>query len=211
MEKVVLKATRRTVTGKHVSTLRRQGLLPAVMYGHGVEPIAISLDAHNTSLALTGLSSSALVNIDLEGQIKATLVREKQRDPVKRNLLHVDFQVVSMTEKLRTKVSLLLEGVAPAVKDFNGVVVSNINEIEVEALPGDLPEHILVDISGLAAIGDSLHVSDLKLGKGVEIFADPEEVVVVIAGTKEEVEPEAAEVTDEPEVIERGKKEEEDF
>ena len=212
MEKVVLKATRRTVTGKHVSTLRRQGLLPAVMYGHGVEPIAISLDAHSTSLALTGLSSSTLVNIDLEGQVKAALVREKQRDPVKRNLVHVDFQVVSMTEKLRAKVSILLEGVAPAVKDFNGVVVSNINDIEVEALPGDLPEHILVDISGLAAIGDSLHVKDLKLGKGVEIFADPEEVVVVIAGIKEEVEPEAvADETNEPEVIERGKKEEEDF
>ncbi len=211
MEKVVLKATRRTVTGKHVSTLRRQGLLPAVMYGHGIDPIAISLDAHSTSLALTGLSSSTLVNINLEGQVKAALVREKQRDPVKRNLVHVDFQVVSMTEKLRTKVSILLEGVAPAVKDFNGVVVSNINDIEVEALPGDLPEHILVDISGLAAIGDSLHVKDLKLGKGVEIFADPEEVVVVIAGTKEEVEPEAVADENEPEVIERGKKEEEDF
>lgn len=211
MEKVVLKATRRTVTGKHVTTLRRQGLLPAVMYGHGIEPIAISLDAHSTSLALASLSSSTLVNIDLDGQVKATLVREKQRDPVKRNLLHVDFHVVSMTEKLRTKVSIVFDGVAPAVKDFNGVVVSNLTEIEVEALPGDLPEHILVDISGLAAIGDALHISDLKLGKGVEIFADPEEVVVVIAGTKEEVEPEVVGETDEPEVIERGKKEEEDF
>lgn len=211
MEKVVLKAARRTVTGKHVSTLRRQGLLPAVMYGHGTEPIAITLDAHSTSLVLASLSSSTLVNIDLDGQVKATLVREKQRDPVKRNLLHVDFHVVSMTEKLRTKVSIILDGVSPAVKDFNGVVVSNLNEIEVEALPGDLPEHILVDISGLAAVGDALHVSDLKLGKGVEIFADPEEVVVVIAGTKEEVEPEVVEETDEPEVIERGKKEEEDF
>lgn len=211
MEKVVLKATRRTVTGKHVSTLRHQGLLPAVMYGHGIEPIAISLDAHSTSLALASLSSSTLVNIDLDGQVKATLVREKQRHPVKRNLLHVDFQVVSMTEKLRTKVSIVFDGVAPAVKDFNGVVVSNLTDIEVEALPGDLPEHILVDISGLAAIGDALHISDLKLGKGVEIFADPEEVVVVIAGTKEEVEPEVVGETDEPEVIERGKKEEEDF
>lgn len=211
MEKVVLKATRRTVTGKHVSTLRRQGLLPAVLYGHGTEPIAISLDAHSTSLILAGLSSSTLVNIDLDGQVKAALVREKQRHPVKRNLIHVDFHVVSMTEKLRTKVSIVLDGIAPAVKDFNGVVVSSITEIEVEALPGNLPEHILVDISGLAAIGDALHVSDLKLGKGVEIFADPEEVVVVIAGTKEEVEPEVVEGTDEPEVIERGKKEEEDF
>ncbi len=211
MEKNLLKATRRTVTGKQVSTLRRQGQLPAVMYGHGIDPIAISLDAHSASLALTGLSSSTLVNIELEGQVKAALVREKQRDPVKRTLVHVDFQVVSMTEKIRTKVSIVLDGVAPAVKDFNGVVVTNVSDIEVEALPNDLPEHILVDISGLTGIGDAIHVKDLNIGKGVHLFADPEEVVVVISGVKEETETEVVDETAEPEVIERGKKEEEDF
>jgi len=211
MEKNLLNATRRTVTGKQVSTLRRQGQLPAVMYGHGIDPIAISLDAHSASLALTGLSSSTLVNIELEGQVKAALVREKQRDPVKRTLVHVDFQVVSMTEKIRTKVSIVLDGVAPAVKDFNGVVVTNVSDIEVEALPNDLPEHILVDISGLTGIGDAIHVKDLNIGKGVHLFADPEEVVVVISGVKEETETEVVDETAEPEVIERGKKEEEDF
>jgi len=206
MDKVVLKATRRSVTGKQVKALRRQGLLPAVMYGHTFAPIAISLDAHSTSLILASLSSSTLVNIDLDGQVQAALVREKQRDPVKRNLVHVDFLVVSLTEKLRTNVSLHFEGVAPAVKDFNGVVVTSVTEVEVEALPQDLPERIAVDISGLEKIGDALHVRDLKVSAAVVILEDPEEVVVVISVLKEEAEEETVVV--EPEVIERGKKEE---
>jgi len=211
MEEILLTATRRSVIGKQVRALRREGKLPGVIYGHRFDPLAITMDLRDASRSLAGLAPSALVTVAVDGETHLSLVREKQRDKITGILKHVDFLAVSMKEKLRTKVSILLEGVSPAVKDFNGVVVSNINDIEVEALPGDLPEHIMVDISGLAAIGDSLHVKDLKLGKGVEIFADPEEVVVVIAGTKEEVEPEAAEVTDEPEVIERGKKEEEDF
>jgi large subunit ribosomal protein L25 len=211
MNKIVLKATRRSVTGKHVGALRRQGLLPAVMYGHQFEPVAISLNAHDTSLLLSGISSSAIVNIDLEGQISSALVREKQRDPVKRNFVHIDFQVVSMTEKLRTNVSLHIDGVAPAVKDFNGIVVTNVTEVEVEAFPQDLPERIIVDISGLANIGDALHVRDLKVSSAVLIHEDPDEVVVVITAMKEEAEPEVVAEVVEPEVIERGKKEEEEF
>lgn len=211
MDKVVLKATRRTVTGKQVGALRRQGLLPAVMYGHKFEPIAISLDAHDTSLVLNGLTSSTIVNIDLEGQISAALVREKQRDPVKRSFVHVDFQVVSMTEKLRANVSLQFDGVAPAVKDFNGIVVTNVTEVEVEALPSDLPERIVVDLSPLAKIGDAIHVAGLTVPAGVQILEDPEEVIVVISAMKEEVETEEVTEIAEPEVIERGKKEEENF
>ncbi len=209
MENKVLKATRRNITGKQVKALRREGRLPAVMYGHHFEPISISLDLHDASLMLAGLSSSAILTIDLEGEEHAVLVREKQRDFVKNRLLHVDFQVVSQTEKIRANVRIDLHGEAPAVDTFNAVVFTNLTSVEVEALPRDLPERIIVDISGLANVGDALHVRDLKVSDKVEILADPDEIVVVITGAAPETVEEAEVSMAEPEVIERLKKAEE--
>jgi large subunit ribosomal protein L25 len=208
MEKIVLKATRRT-DNKSAKTLRREGVLPAVMYGHHFDSTAIALNAHDVALKLARLSSSAIINIDLEGDTHATLVREKQKDYIRNIYTHIDFQVVSLTEKLRTTVAIHLEGLSPAVKDYSGVVVTNIDKIEVEALPMDLPERIVVDVSGLAHIGDSIHVRDLVIGKNVTVLEDEDEIIVVISATKEEVEPVVAEAV-EPEVIERGKKEAEE-
>lgn len=211
MDNIVLKATRRSVTGKQVKALRRQGRLPAVMYGHKIEPISISLDAHQSSLIIPGLSSSTIVTIDLEGEQHAALVRERQKDYLKNQLVHVDFQVVSLTEKIRAAVRINLHGTSPAVKDFNAVIMTNVTEIEVEALPRDLPEHFVIDISRLAAIGDALHVRDLEVSDKVTILTDADEIIVIATGAA----PEEEEVTEgaegaEPEVIERGKKEEEE-
>ena len=208
MNKVVLKATRRTVSGKQVKSLRRQGQLPAVIYGHHLDPIAIVLDNHTTSMALSGLSSSAIVTIDLDGEQHAALVREKQRDYIKNRLLHIDFLAVSLTEKLRTNVSIVLHGVSPAVRDFNAVVVTSLSEVEVEALPGDLPQHLVMDISNLKAVGDSLYVRDLTVPSGAVILTDADEVVVVATGAVREEEGAEGAQAAEPEVIERGKKEE---
>lgn len=213
MEKVVLKATRRNVTGKQVKALRRQGRLPAVIYGHSFEPITISLDEHESSLVIPGLSSSTIVNIDLDGEMHAALVREKQRDYISNRLLHVDFQVVSLTEKIRTMVQIETHGVAPAVKDFNAVIVTNVSQVEVEALPNDLPERLVVDISVLKQIGDTIYVRDLPLSDKVTLLTDKDEIVVVATSSApEEVEeaPAAEEGAAEPEVIERGKKEAEE-
>ena len=106
MEKVVLKATKRDVVGKKVGALRRQGKLPAVLYGHHIEATAIMLDAHEGSQTLSRLTSSSLVTIDLDGKKYLALVKEKQRDFIRNRLLHLDFLVVSLTEKMRTKVSV---------------------------------------------------------------------------------------------------------
>jgi large subunit ribosomal protein L25 len=211
MEKTVINATRRPVTGKKVGALRREGKLPAVLYGYKIESTPILLDHHEASRILAPLSKSHIVTIVLDGKEHAALVREKQKDFIRNSLLHVDFQVVSMTEKIRTKVSVVLEGVSPAVKDFNGVVVSNLSEVDVEALPGDLPESIVIDIASLTQIGDAVYVRDLPVPPGVEILTPEEEVVVNITGVaaEEEAVEEVAEGT-EPEVIEKGKKEEED-
>ncbi len=209
MEKVVLKATKRTVTGKQVQQLRRQGRLPGVVYGHNIEPTPISLDAHEAGLTLPKLTSSSIVTIDLEGKEIPALVREKQKNFIKNFFTHVDFQAVSLTETIRTYVSLHFFGTAPAIKEFQAAIVTSMGEIEVEALPNDLPERIEVDLSKLAALGDAVHVKDLPIPAGVEVLTDGDEVVVVATGTKDEAE--ATEFVEgiEPELsVERGKKEE---
>lgn len=213
MEKVVLHAENRTVKGKQVRQLRRSGKLPGVIYGHHLEPTALSLDLKEATKVLNALSGSSLITVDIEGKEEAALVREKQKDYIKGTLLHVDFQAVSLTEKLTAGVEIELVGIAPAVKDFNGVVVSGLDEIDVECLPQDLPEKIVVDISILAKVGDAIYVRDLPAIENVTVMNHPEDLIVIISATKEEavveVAPVAEAVSEEPEVIEKGKKEEE--
>ena len=139
MEKVVLKATRRTVTGKQVGVLRREGKLPGVMYGHHFDPTPIVLDLHTSTLTLAGVGSSSLVYLNLEGVEHAALIREKQRDFIRGTLKHIDFQVVSLTEKIRAKVSVDFTGSSLAVKDLNGVLVTGMDQLDVECLPQNLP------------------------------------------------------------------------
>lgn len=215
MEKVVLKATKRDVTGKQVKAMRREGKLPAVIYGRHLEPIVISLEAHSAGLALAKISASSLVTIDVEGKEFPALVRERQRDYIKGNLTHVDFLAVDMNEKLRTSVGLAFVGVSPAVKDYNGILVHNLERLEVECLPGDLPERINVDIAMLKQIGDIIRVRDLAVSDKVRILADEDETIAVVTITKEEAAPAAAAVEGAAEAaapelsVERGKKEDE--
>ena len=174
MEKIVLNAEKRDVVGKQVKALRREGKLPAVIYGRRTEPINISLDAHSASLTLGRMTSSSLVTIALDGQEYPALVREKQRDFIKNRLLHVDFLAVSLTENIRATVSINYVGVSQAVKDYNAVLVTNLQSLEVECLPTDLPERIDVDISGLARPGDGIRVRDMVVSDKVSLLDDPE-------------------------------------
>lgn len=209
MQKVVLKASRREVLGKKVGALRRAGKLPAVLYGHRIESTPIMLDAHEAALRLSHLTSSSLVMIELDGTEYPALVRERQRDYLKNRLLHLDFQVISMTEKVTTKVGIELTGTAPAVKELNAVIVTVLNELEVECMPQDLPARIVIDISGLDAIGAGVHVRDVVISDKVKILEDPAEMIVVATATREEkvVEEAPAEEEAAPEESEAGKKE----
>jgi large subunit ribosomal protein L25 len=209
MEKVVIEATKRTVIGKQVRALRRDGKLPGVLYGHNFQSQAISMDLRDATKALAGASSSAIVTIKLEGDDHAVLVREKQRDFIRGTLKHVDFQVVSLTEKIRTKVGIHFTGLSGAVKDFNGLIVTNIDELEVEAFPQYLPESINVDLSKLAHIGDGIFVRDIDAGENVAILDHPEELIVVVQLPKTDEEAVEGAGGEEPEVIEKGKKPEE--
>ncbi|NLF50266.1 MAG: 50S ribosomal protein L25 [Leptolinea sp.] len=215
MEKAIIDATLRTVKGKKVGALRREGKLPAVLYGHKFDSTAITLDLREASRILQTLTASSLVYIKLEGKEHAALVREKQRDYLRNSLKHVDFQVVSLTEKIRANVAIVLEGTSPAVKDLNGMVLTEMDFVEVEALPQDLPERIILDLAKLANIGDHITVKDVVLSDKVQILANPDDVIALVtyASAEElpaEGEGEAGSVSSEPEVIEKGKKEEEE-
>ncbi|MBI4731839.1 MAG: 50S ribosomal protein L25 [Chloroflexi bacterium] len=215
MEKVVIKATKRSVTGKQVRALRRAGELPGILYGFNMEPVNISMDAHDATLVLNRTTASSLINIELDGKEYPTLVREKQRNPIKNVFVHIDFQSVSLTEKIRAKVAVQLTGLSPAVKDFNAVLVTGFNELEVEGFPQDLPQRIVVDISGMLKIGDGIYVRDIVVSDKVKVLDDVNEMLVLATAPKAEVveevvpEVEAVEEGAEPEVIEKGKKEEE--
>jgi large subunit ribosomal protein L25 len=215
MEKTVLKAEPRTVIGKQVKALRREGKLPAVLYGQAMVPVLIVLDARETGKIMSNVTASQLVNIDVNGEIHTALVRERQRDKIRGNLTHIDFLVVSMTETLKASVPLVLEGTAPAVEDQTGVLVSNLESLAVESLPGDLPERLAVDISNLSEVGNAIYVRDLEVPSGVTILTDTDEVIVLIAAPAAEEIEEVEEVEEidedtEPEVIERGKKDEDE-
>ena len=190
MEKIVIKANRRDVIGKQVKALRREGKLPAVIYGHGIKSTAITLDARETNKILSSVGASTLITIDLDGEEYSVLGRDRQHHVLQRHLLHVDFQALSMTETVRASVALILgEDDAPAVKDYGAMIITGVESLEIECLPSDLVDRIVVDISGLESIGDSILVKDLPVPNGITILDDPETMVVVAtAPAAEEVE-----------------------
>jgi large subunit ribosomal protein L25 len=216
MEKVSLKAVKRDITGKQVKAMRRDGQLPAVIYGRHLEPIAISLEAHAATLAMSKLTSSSIITIELDGQEYPALVRERQRNFIKGNLTHIDFLAVDLKEKIRATVRLEFVGISGAVKDFNGVLVKNIEKLEVECLPTDLPERISVDIAALAQVGNSIRVRDLAISAAIRILNDEDETIAVATAAKTEASDVAAAVPGAVDAaaapglsVERGKKEEE--
>lgn len=219
-EKIIIQAQRRTVTGKKVGALRRQGILPGIIYGRigkeQIEPIAIQLDLHEVSQTIKKLTGSSLVTVDVEGEKYPAILREAQRDIIYGTLRHVDFMAVSLTEKLQTAVPIELIGQAPAEISMAAVVVTGISELEIECLPEDLPERIEVDATLLVDIDSAIYVKDLELPGNIEILTDPDELVAGVTYVsieeeeEEEEEGELAELFEEdvePEVIEKGKKE----
>lgn len=213
MERLTLTVQKREHTGKGVArALRRNNVIPAVIYrGGGSLPIQIPRK-EITKLINSTAGEQVMVNLLFDGgDSKLALIKDYQLDPTKRELLHVDFFEVSLTEKVRVSVHVTTTGEPVGVKRDKGILQVLLREIEVECLPDKIPGHIRVDISGLE-IGQALHVGDLAIGEDVKVLTDPSEVVVnIIAPAVEEAAPAeaaAAEVA-EPEVIKKGKKEEE--
>lgn len=179
MEKYVLEAQERTVIGKKVKALRREGLLPAIVYGTGIEPVAVTLNTKEVLQTLRVIGANTLVTIKLGKKEHLVLVREIQREVITRNLLHMDFQEVSLDENISSTVPIVLVGDAPAVKEFEALLITNMEEIQIEAKAKDLPDTISVDISTLLDIGDNILIKDLVISGDVTILDDPEDVVIV--------------------------------
>lgn len=207
MEQLVINATKRETTGKKVRALRREGKLPGVIYGHKFDSVAVSMDQKEATTVLNQATSSSVIKIILDGKEIAALIRDRQRNYIRNTYLHIDFQAVSLTETIRTDVNIVLEGVAPAVKDYDGILVEGLTAIHVEALPNDLPEKFVIDISVLKEIGDAILVKDIQVSEKVTILTPLEEMVILVTAPAAEEEVATAEGGEEPEVIEKGKKE----
>ncbi len=206
MDVIILEAQPREVTGKKVKKLRQSGKVPAIMYGKDVEPTAIQLDDKETDKLLSQAGGSTLIDLKIGKKTHKVLFRAVQRDPITLQLLHVDLLQVAMDVAIRTTIPIELVGEAPAVKNLGGVLVSGVNEIEVEALPSDLIDRITVDLEVLQEMEDSITVGDLFAGKDVTVLSDPDDVVAqIMYQIAEEIEEEVVEELEE--VLEDGEEE----
>jgi len=199
VEDLRLKATHRVVLGKKARFLRRQGITPAHLYGHGIESLALQCDTDELVNLVAHAGKTRLVNLEVDGEkSKTTFVREIQRDAITRELLHIDFYQVRRTEKIAVDVPIVLVGEAPALKSKGRMLVHGINSLSIECLPTNVPPQIDIDITGLEEVGQAVLVKDIILDPEITVHADPEQLVVKISEVmvKEEVE-EVSEVEEE--------------
>ncbi len=211
MERITLSAEHRTEAGKGIArSLRRQGYMPAVIYRAGkATPIKLKKQDIVNFLNST-MGEQVMLNLRFsDGNTRLALLKDYQVDPVKGELLHTDFYEVSLKEKVRVTVSIVLTGEPVGVKKEGGILQQAHSELEIECLPDVIPSHLEIDVSGLK-VGHSLHVSDLSLQEGIKVFDNPEEVIATVIAPTMEVEAVPAEEAEaaEPEVIKKGKKEE---
>ncbi|MDA8325001.1 MAG: 50S ribosomal protein L25 [Nitrospiraceae bacterium] len=213
MERISIKAEKREAAGKGVArSLRRKGIIPAVLYREGSSlPIQLDKAELGRFLHRSG-GEQVIVSLAFPGgDNRLALVKDYQVDPVNRELLHTDFFEVSLKEMIKVVAAIRVMGEPIGVKRDGGALQYGISQIEVECLPDSIPGHIEVDVSGLAA-GHSIHVRDLSLPEGIKVLTPSEEVVALVAAPKEEEVAPAAPVEEaaEPEVIKKGKEKEEE-
>jgi large subunit ribosomal protein L25 len=199
MSEVTLTAEHGRTTGSGASgRLRGEGRIPGVVYGHGIDPISVSVARGDLRAALhTDAGLNALINLQVDGGSHLTIVKDLQRHPVRNEVTHVDFLVINRDEVLTVDVPIVLEGEATEVTSNDGTVDQQLFSLSVQAKPGSIPNELTVDISGLT-IGDAIRVGDLRLPSGVETTVDAEEPIVTAQITRatieaEELEAEAAE------------------
>lgn len=214
MASAQLSASARDTGGKGVSRkLRAEGRVPAVVYGHGRDPQPLSINTRELERLLDHIAAeSTVIDLDIDGKGARTLIREIQRHPFKRQILHVDFQELVAGEKITVNVPIILVGVPDGVRMDGGILDQTMRELEVEVDPSNIPNHIDVDVTKLM-IGSSVHVRDIKLPDGVESMDDEDATICVVSAPRAAVEEaaaaaEGAEGVAEPEVI-RAKKPEE--
>ena len=185
-----LTVERREVLGKKVAQLRRSGFTPANVYGHGVDSVSIQIETETMVKTLKTMLANEVIDLKINGEsnTRPVVVQKVQRHPLTSQVLHTEFYQVSLRTRMRADVPLIIVGQSEGVDTFNGVLVKAVETVQVEALPLDLPSHIDVDITPLANLEDSLHVSDLVIPEGVTLLTDAEVVVVKVASPRVAIE-----------------------
>ncbi|MEK7579631.1 MAG: 50S ribosomal protein L25 [Patescibacteria group bacterium] len=191
MQKIELQAEKREQIGKSLKSLRKDGFLPSVVYGHKFEPIAIKIRYKDFEKVFKIAGESTLITLKIGDSEEPSVVKDIQRDPLTDKVIHADFYKVNLKEKIKAKIPVVLEGESDAVK-AGGILLKTLNELEVEALPQDLPHEFKIDISKLQNIGDQILVKDIAVSDKVKIEADPEDIIALIQEPREEVVEEAA-------------------
>lgn len=214
MEKIEVKAETRQITGRKVKSLRRQNILPAVVYGHDFKPISIQIPLKEFQRVYSEAGESTLVYLEVDGRNYPAIIHDVSRNPVSDDFLHADFYKVRLDETVDADIPLIFVGEAPAVKNLGGVLIKNISELKVEGFPQNLPHNIEIDISSLADLNGHINVKDLKIGDKVKIKANPEDIIVLVQEPISEEELKAqfetgAPAAEEVEVIKKEKAEEE--
>ena len=213
----ILSASKRTDTGKGAARkLRAAQMIPGVIYGHSREPLSLAMSSRELGRLLERIAAeTTVVELNIDGTVSRTLIREIQRHPYKREVLHVDFLELVAGEKVTVDLPIVLVGTPEGVRSSGGILDQIMREISVEVDPVNMPTHLELDVSALD-INDSLHVSDLRVPDGVEVLEDAEATVCVVSPPHVEEEPAAPEAgaegepVAEPELIRKPKGEEEE-
>jgi len=197
MLELQVSATIREKFGKQNKALRKSGTIPAVLYGHGAENTPLAINLKDFSRIYKQAGESTIINLSVEKDGKAeqrpVLIHDVDFDPVTDELRHADFYMVKMDEEITATIPLVFIGESSAVKSLNGIFLKNIHEVEIEALPKDLPREIKVDISFIDSFDKYIHIKDLDLPSGVKVKGDPEEVIALVKPPRTEDELKALE------------------
>ncbi len=189
MKKISLAAVARKERGRKVNSGRKSGRIPAVIYGKNVTPESLWINNLELCRLLGKSSESVIIDLSIDGKGgRNVIIHELQKNPVNDQFIHVDFYQVRMDEKIKAAIQLEFINESIAVKELGGVLVKNLDKIEVECLPADLPSHIEVDISKIKTFDEHVFVKDLEVGEKVEIKIDPETVVALVTPPRTEEE-----------------------
>lgn len=191
-EQVTFTAQRREIMKKKVSQLRRQGIIPANIYGHNRASVPVQVNAHDFERFLATHSATTVLRLTLDGTSETAVVRHVQHNPRNGSIEHVDFLHIEMSEPIRVRVPIHLEGDAPALKTTDGMMLQTLDTVEVEALPGDLPDAIGLDVSDMKDLKAAHTVRDLKVPSRVTVLTDPDEPVAKIEPPRIQAEEPAA-------------------
>lgn len=201
-----LKTEKRDILGKKVNALRQEGSLPAELYGRAMPNLHLSVNAKDFEKVYKAAGENTIVNVIVDGAAKPALIYDVQHNPVSGDVESIDLYAVRMDEEITAKVPIVFTGESEVVKAGLGVLIESMDEIEVEALPADIPHEITIDISGLKEIGNSIYVKDVAVTGKFKFKIDPGNVIVSISELAPEEEPVVAELTPDQVVVETEEK-----